>query len=88
MLCRVRKDQAETSVLFELIAERQERKSLLITANQLFSGGNDSSRTPGTTVATVDRLVHHSTIFEFNVECYRRRKAGDRHNAQHAGRAA
>jgi DNA replication protein DnaC len=30
-----RKDQAETSALFELIAERYERKSLLITANQL-----------------------------------------------------
>src|SRR5258708_37443490 len=34
----VRKDQAETSVLFELIAARYERRSLLITANQSFSG--------------------------------------------------
>lgn len=33
----VRKDQAETSVLFELIAHRYERHSLLITANQPFS---------------------------------------------------
>ena len=33
----VRPDQAETSVLFELIAERDERKSLAITANQPFS---------------------------------------------------
>jgi len=32
----VRKDQAETSVLFELIAERYERRSILITANQPF----------------------------------------------------
>ncbi len=30
----VRKDQAETSVLFELISARYERRSLLITANQ------------------------------------------------------
>jgi DNA replication protein DnaC len=37
-LSYARKDQAETSVLFELIAERYERKSLLITANQPFSG--------------------------------------------------
>lgn len=36
-LSYVRKDQAETSVLFELIAERYERCSLLITANQPFS---------------------------------------------------
>ena len=33
----VRRDQGETSVLFELIAERYERKSLAITANQPFS---------------------------------------------------
>ena len=32
----VTKDQAETSVLFELIATRYERRSLLITANQPF----------------------------------------------------
>ena len=32
----VTKDQAETSVLFELIATRYERRSLLITANQRF----------------------------------------------------
>jgi DNA replication protein DnaC len=31
----VRRDQAETSVLFELISERYERKSLAITANTL-----------------------------------------------------
>ena len=37
-LSYVRRDQAETSVLFELIAERYERKSLAITANQPFSG--------------------------------------------------
>lgn len=33
----VRKDQAETSVLFELIAHRYERHSIAITANQPFS---------------------------------------------------
>jgi IstB-like ATP binding protein len=37
-LSYVRRDQTETSVLFELIAERYERKSLAITANQPFSG--------------------------------------------------
>ena len=33
----VRKDQAETTILFELIAERYERKSLIATCNQPFS---------------------------------------------------
>jgi DNA replication protein DnaC len=46
-------------VLFELIAHRYERKSLLITANQPL-GQWDSMMT----VAAVDRLVHHGTIFE------------------------
>jgi len=72
----VRKDQAETSVLFELIAERYERKSLLITANQPFSGWDNVFPDPGMTVAAIDRLVHHSTIFELNnVESYRSKAA-------------
>src|SRR5216684_1794582 len=77
-LSYVRKDQAETSVLFELIAERYERKSLLITANQPFSGWNDVFPDPGMPVAAIDRLVHHSTIFELNVESYRRRNANNK----------
>jgi hypothetical protein len=36
----------------------------------------------GMTVAAIDRLVHHSTIFELNVESYRRRKASDKQNAR------
>ncbi len=63
-----RKDQAGTSVLFEPTAERYERKSLLNTANQPFSGWNDVFPDPGMTVAAIDRLVHHSTIFELSVE--------------------
>ena len=72
----VRKDQAETSVLFELIAERYERRSILITANQAFSGWDNVFPDPGMTVAAIDRLVHHSTIFELNkVESYRGKEA-------------
>lgn len=81
-LSYVRKDQAETSVLFELIAERYERRSLLITANQPFSGWNDVFPDPSMTVAAIDRLVHHSTIFELNVESYRRRSANDNKQAR------
>ena len=68
----VRKDQAETSVLFELIAERYERRSILITANQTFSCWSNVFPDAGMTVAAIDRLVHHSTIFELHkVESYR-----------------
>jgi DNA replication protein DnaC len=71
----VSKDQAETSVLFELISARYERRSLLITANQPFGEWGKVFPDPAMTLAAVDRLVHHSTIFELNVESYRRRTA-------------
>ena len=71
----VRRDQAETSVLFELIAERYERKSLAITANTPFSEWGSVFPEPAMTVAAIDRLVYHATILEMNVESYRRRAA-------------
>lgn len=74
-LSYVRRDQAETSVLFELISERYERKSLAITANTPFSQWGEVFVEPAMTLAAVDRLVHHSTILEMNVESYRRRSA-------------
>jgi len=85
----VRKDQAETSVLFELIAERYERRSILITANQPFSGWTDVFPDPGMTVAAIDRLVHHSTIFELhNVESYRGKAAERNQQTQRAAEKA
>lgn len=74
-LAYVTKDQAETSVLFELISARYERRSIMITANQPFGEWNRVFPDPAMTLAAVDRLVHHSTIFEMNVESYRRRSA-------------
>jgi DNA replication protein DnaC len=86
-LAYVSKDQAETSVLFELISARYERRSTLITANQPFGEWGKVFPDPAMTLAAVDRLVHHSTIFEMNVESYRRRTAIAR--KQHgAGRPA
>lgn len=71
----VTKDQAETSVIFELISARYERRSMLITANQPFGEWNAIFPEPAMTLAAVDRLVHHATIFEMNVQSYRRRAA-------------
>jgi DNA replication protein DnaC len=71
----VTKDQAETSVLFELISARYERRSMLITANQPFGEWGRIFPDPAMTLAAVDRLVHHATILEMNVESYRRKSA-------------
>lgn len=60
----VKKSEAETSVLFELIAHRYERKSLLITANQPFSQWDTIFTDSMMTVAAVERLVHHAVIIE------------------------
>jgi hypothetical protein len=72
------KDQAETSVLFELIARRYETRSLAIAANQPFSAWDRIFPDQAVTVAAIDRLVHHATILEMNVDSYRRRAAADR----------
>jgi DNA replication protein DnaC len=74
----VSKDQAETSVLFELIGSRYERLSLLITAYQPFGEWGNVFPDQAMTLAAIDRLVHHATIMEMNVESYRRRAAIDR----------
>lgn len=73
-----RKDQAETSVLFELIARRYETRSLAIAANQPFSAWDRVFPDQAVTIAAIDRLVHHATIIEMNSDSYRRRAAADR----------
>ena len=74
----VRKSEAETSVLFELIAYRYERKSLLITANQPFSQWHNIFADDMMTVAAVDRLVHHALIIEIQSDSYRKQSASKR----------
>lgn len=74
----VKKSEAETSVLFELIAYRYERKSLLITANQPFSQWHNIFADDMMTVAAVDRLVHHALIIEIQSDSYRKQAASKR----------
>jgi DNA replication protein DnaC len=71
----VKKSEAETSVLFELIAHRYERKSLLITANQPFSQWDTIFADSMMTVAAVDRLVHHALIIDIQAQSYRKQSA-------------
>jgi DNA replication protein DnaC len=71
----VRKDQAETSVLFELIAHRYERHSIAITANQPFSQWQQIFPDPAMTMAAIDRLVHHGIVITFPGPSVRKRMA-------------
>lgn len=76
----VQQTPEEVEVLFTLMAERYERRSILITSNLVFSEWDRIFKNPMTTAAAIDRLVHHSAILEFNVPSYRtagaKRKGG------------
>jgi DNA replication protein DnaC len=87
-LSYVRKSQAETSVIFELISARYERRSLLITANQPFGAWDSIFPDPAMTVAAIDRLVHHSIILEMNTDSYRRKSAETKLRRKSTGSAA
>jgi len=71
----VQQSEAETEVLFTLLAERYERRSLLITSNLVFSEWEQIFKNPMTTVSAIDRLVHHCEILEFDVPSYRKEAA-------------
>lgn len=71
----VKKSEAETSVLFELIAHRYELKSLMITANHPFSAWDEIFTDSTMTVAAVDRLVHHAVILEIQAQSFRQQAA-------------
>lgn len=77
----VKKTEAETSVLFELIAHRYERRSLLLTANQPFSQWDAIFSDSMMTVAAVDRLIHHAVIVEIEAESFRKQAAARRNSS-------
>lgn len=72
----VQHDQDEMEVLFTLLSERYERKSVLLSTNLVFSEWTRIFKHPMTTMAAVDRVVHHSVILDvMQVESYRAREA-------------
>jgi DNA replication protein DnaC len=60
----VQQSRDEMEVLFTFLAERYERKSVIITSNVVFSEWDRIFKDPMTTAAAIDRLVHHSVILE------------------------
>jgi len=60
----VQQSRDEMEVLFTFLAERYERRSVIITSNLVFSEWNRIFKDPMTTAAAIDRLVHHAVILE------------------------
>lgn len=75
----VKRSRDESTVLFELIAHRYERSSLIITSNHSFAGWDQIFPDPSMTVAVVDRLIHHAQIYELKTDSYRRKSAQQDH---------
>ena len=67
----VQQSREEMEVLFTFLAERYERRSVLVSSNLVFSKWDQIFKDPMTTMAAVDRLVHHATILEFDGESMR-----------------
>ena len=72
----VQHDRDEMEVLFTFLAERYERRSVAISTNLVFSEWNRIFKDPMTTMAAIDRVVHHSVILDLmGMDSYRAREA-------------
>jgi DNA replication protein DnaC len=72
----VQHSRDEMEVLFTLLAERYERRSVILTTNLVFSEWDRIFKDPVTTMAAIDRVVHHSVILDMmGLESYRAREA-------------
>ena len=67
----VQQSPDEAEVLFTLLAERYERRSVMVTSNLVFSQWDRIFRDQMATAAAIDRLVHHAVVIEFDVPSYR-----------------
>jgi len=61
----------ETDVLFQLLSERYEMRSVVITSNLPFGKWGNIFKDEMTTAAAIDRLIHHAEILELNTESFR-----------------
>lgn len=72
----VQQDRDEMEVLFTFLAERYEQRSVAMTTNLVFSQWDQIFKNPMTTMAALDRVVHHSVILDMmSLESYRARAA-------------
>lgn len=74
----LQQSRAEMEVLFTFLAERYERKSVLISSNLVFSQWDRIFQDPMTTAAAIDRLVHHAVILELTGPSFRTEQAKER----------
>ncbi len=82
----VQHDRDEMEVLFTFLAERYEHKSVMVTTNLVFSEWQRIFKDPMTTLAAIDRVVHHSVILDMmSEESYRAEVANQHHLSEETG---
>lgn len=84
----IQQDREEMEVLFTFLAERYERRSVMITSNLVFSQWEKIFKDPMTTAAAIDRVVHHSVILELTGVSWRDEEAKKRNTAASGKSAA
>jgi DNA replication protein DnaC len=67
--------RAGAELLFQVFADRYERRSLLVTSNLAFSEWGQVFQGERMTAALLDRLTHRCQIFEMNSESFRFRES-------------
>ncbi len=67
----VQQEREEMEVLFTFLAERYERRSVMITSNLVFSQWEQIFKSPMTAACAIDRLVQYSIILELKGPSYR-----------------
>jgi DNA replication protein DnaC len=77
----IQQSPEEAEILFTLLAERYERRSVFITSNLIFAHWDRIFRDQMATAAAIDRLVHHSVLLEFDVASFRTEHAKRRGKA-------
>jgi DNA replication protein DnaC len=74
----VQQGREEMEVLFTFLAERYERRTVMITSNLVFSQWDKIFQDPMTTACAIDRLIHHAVILELSGKSVRAEAAENR----------
>jgi DNA replication protein DnaC len=77
--------RAGAELLFQVFADRYERRSLLVTSNLAFSEWGQVFQGERMTAALLDRLTHRCHIFEMNGESFRFRESMKSKKGKKAG---
>jgi DNA replication protein DnaC len=84
----VQHDQDEMEVLFTLLSDRDAQRSVCLSTNLVFSEWERIFKNPLTTVAAIDRVVHHSVILDLmQVRSFRVQQATDHQVPEATGRS-